>query len=236
MHNFVLKFTALSKGYRRDMVNKTFNIYCDESTHLINDGHPYMILSYVSIAYPQIKLAKEQIKSIKSNYGFYGELKWTNVHEATYPMYKELIDYFFMTDMVFRALVVDKEQVHGLDKSFDDPYYGMYYQLLHQNIDLANSYNVYIDIKDTVSHQKLRKLQDVLKWNTSIRHFQFIRSHESCFMQLADVLMGAVNYELRISRRDIEGKVLAKLKLVGKLKEHAEIQALDKPLFFITLK
>lgn len=73
MHNFVLKFTELSKGYRRDMVNKTFNIYCDESTHLINDGHPYMILSYVSIAYPQIKLAKEQIKSIKSNYGFYGD-------------------------------------------------------------------------------------------------------------------------------------------------------------------
>ena len=48
-------------------MSKTFNIYCDESTHLKNDGHPYMLLSYVSIAYPQIKMAKEQIKAIKVN-------------------------------------------------------------------------------------------------------------------------------------------------------------------------
>ena len=25
-------------------MSKTFNIYCDESTHLIHDGHPYMLL------------------------------------------------------------------------------------------------------------------------------------------------------------------------------------------------
>ena len=66
------------------MANKTFNIYCDESTHMIHDGHPFMILAYVSIAYPQIKMAKEQIKSIKAKYHYDGELKWTNVHEATY--------------------------------------------------------------------------------------------------------------------------------------------------------
>ena len=47
-------------------MSKTFNIYCDESTHLKNDGHPYMLLGYVSIAYPQIKMAREQIKAINS--------------------------------------------------------------------------------------------------------------------------------------------------------------------------
>ena len=30
-------------------MSKTFNIYCDESTHLIHDGHPYMLLGYTSI-------------------------------------------------------------------------------------------------------------------------------------------------------------------------------------------
>ena len=43
-------------------MSKTFNLYCDESTHLIHDGHPYMLLSYISIAYPQIRLAKEEPK------------------------------------------------------------------------------------------------------------------------------------------------------------------------------
>ena len=206
-------------------MSKTFNIYCDESTHLKNDGHPYMILGYVSIAYPQIKLAKEQIKAIKNKHGYTGELKWTNIHDATYPMYNELIEYFFMTDMNFRAVVVDKSQIDEArpDYSFDDFYFKMYYQLLHHKIDLSNNYNVYIDIKDTCSHQKLHKLQDILKWNSAIGHFQFIRSHESSFLQIADVLMGAINYNLRIENNEIEGKVLAKKKIVNKIKEHTSI-------------
>lgn len=54
-------------------MSKTFNIYCDESTHLINDRHPYMLLGYVSIAYPQIKMAREQIKAIKAKHNYVGE-------------------------------------------------------------------------------------------------------------------------------------------------------------------
>lgn len=56
-------------------MSKTFNIYCDESTHLIHDGHPYMLLGYISIAYPQIKIAKEEIKAIKAKYNYKEELK-----------------------------------------------------------------------------------------------------------------------------------------------------------------
>ena len=48
-------------------MSKTFNIYCDESTHLIHDGHPYMLLGYTSIAYPQIRMAKDEIKAIYLN-------------------------------------------------------------------------------------------------------------------------------------------------------------------------
>lgn len=33
-----------------NMTEKTFNIYCDESTHLEHDGYPYMLYGYVSIA------------------------------------------------------------------------------------------------------------------------------------------------------------------------------------------
>jgi len=63
------------------MIKKTFNIYCDESTHIEQDGHPFMIFGYVSLAYNQIKLAKEQIKQIKIKYGYKDELKWTNLNE-----------------------------------------------------------------------------------------------------------------------------------------------------------
>lgn len=102
----------------------------------------------------------------------------------------------------------------------------------------------FLHIKDTCSHNKLHKLQEILRWNSSIRHFQFIRSHESYFVQLADILMGAINYNLRIEKGDVEGKVIAKKKLVDKIREHTNI-SLDRTtplskkkfnLFFISLK
>ena len=115
------------------MGEKTFNFYCDESTHLEHDGHPYMVYGYVSIASNQIKMAKEQIKAIKKKHNFEGELKWTNVYEKTYPMYKEIVDYFFMTDMNFRAVIVKKSQIDNTrqDYTFNDFYFRMYFQLLH---------------------------------------------------------------------------------------------------------
>ena len=228
------------------MVEKTFNIYCDESTHLEHDGHPYMLYGYISIASNQIKICKEQIKAIKAKHGYKGEFKWTNIHDKTFEMYKELVEYFFMTDMKFRAVIVDKSQIDETrpEYTFNDFYFRMYFQLLHHEIDLENMYNIYFDIKDTCNQGKLRKLKEILRWNASIKNFQFIRSHESFFLQLADVLMGAINYNLRKERGEIEGKVIAKQKIVEHINNHTNISlkrtsplsAKKFNLFFITLK
>jgi hypothetical protein len=228
------------------MSGKTFNIYCDESTHLEHDGQPYMVYGYVGIAHNQIKPVKNQINQIKRKHCFEGELKWTGISEKTYPLYKELVDCFFRTDMNFRAVIVDKSQIDNNrpDYTFNDFYYRMYFQLLHHKIDLEAVYNIYFDIKDTCSQDKLHNLREILKWNATIRNFQFIRSHESCFLQLADILMGAVNYHLRIERGVLEGKSLAKRKIVQAIREHTSLSLNNTTakstkkfnLFFISLK
>lgn len=227
-------------------MSKTFNLYCDESTHLIHDGHPYMLLSYISIAYPQIRLAKEEIKAIKRKFNYTEELKWTNVHSATYKVYAELVDWFFMNDLEFRTVVVDKFQIdeQRADYSFNDFYFRMYFQLLHTKVDFQNRYNVFLDIKDTCSGEKLEKLKKIMSYNSSIGTLQFIPSRESVFIQLADVLMGAINYNLRIQKGDVKGNVIAKLKLIEKIKRHSNISLNTTTplsrnkfnLFFITLK
>lgn len=227
-------------------MSKTFNLYCDESTHLIHDGHPYMLLSYISIAYPQIRLAKEEMKAIKRKFNYTEELKWTNVHSATYKVYAELLDWFFMNDLEFRAVVVDKSQIdeQRADYSFNDFYFRMYFQLLHTKVDFQNRYNVFLDIKDTCSGEKLEKLKKMMSYNSSIGTLQFIPSRESVFIQLADVLMGAINYNLRIQKGDVKGNVIAKLKLIEKIKRHSNISLNTTTplsrnkfnLFFITLK
>lgn len=227
-------------------MSKTFNLYCDESAHLIHDGHPYMLLSYISIAYPQIRLAKEEIKAIKRKFNYTEELKWTNVHSATYKVYAELVDWFFMNDLEFRAVVVDKFQIDEkrADYSFNDFYFRMYFQLLHTKVDFQNRYNVFLDIKDTCSGEKLEKMKKIMSYNSSIGTLQFIPSRESVFIQLADVLMGAINYNLRIQKGDVKGNVIAKLKLIEKIKRHSNISLNTTTplsrnkfnLFFITLK
>ena len=90
-------------------------------------------------------------------------------------MYNEIVEYFFMNDMKFRAVIVDKSQIDNTrpEYSYDDFYFKMYFQLLHNEIDLANNYNLYFDIKDTCSEQKLQKLKQILQYNASVRHCQF---------------------------------------------------------------
>lgn len=222
-------------------MSKTFNIYCDESTHLENDRMPYMVIAYVSSAYNQLKQHKEHIKMLRARHKFRGEIKWTNVSGGQYHFYADLIDYFFSNDLNFRAVIVEKAQIDNnrADFTYSEFYFKMYYQLLHHKIDMEHTYNIYFDIKDTTSHSKLIKLKEMLRYNASIRSFQFIKSYESSLMQLADLIMGAINYKLRN-----EDKVIAKNKLVDKIQAHCKVpitrstpKNADKfNLFFIDLK
>lgn len=201
-------------------MSKTFNIYCDESTHLQFDGHPYMLISYVSCAYPQIKQHKEYIKLLKAKHKFKGEMKWSNISKSQYPFYADVIDYFFATDLQFRSVIIDKnminEEIEGF--TYDDFYFRMYYQLIHHKINPEYTYNLYLDIKDTCSQKKLVKLGDILKHKRSIRNIQFIKSYESYLMQMADILMGAINYHIRGF-----DTVIAKNKLIEKIQSHTKI-------------
>lgn len=222
-------------------MSKTFNLYCDESTHLQFDEKPYMLISYVSCAYPQIKQHKEYFKLLKAKHKFKGEMKWSNVSKSQYPFYADVIDYFFATDLKFRSVIVDKSQIDESREGFThaDFYFQMYYQLIYHKLCQEYTYNMYLDIKDTCSQGKLRKLGDILNNKNNIRNIQFIKSHESYLMQMADLIMGAINYHIRGL-----DKVIAKNKLIEKIQSHSSID-LNKStpkaeekfnLFYIDLK
>lgn len=224
------------------MANKTFNFYCDESTHLENDKMPFMIVAYVSSAWNQVKIHSKHIMMLREEFKYKGEIKWSKLSESNYPFYSALIDYFFATDLNFRAVIVDKSKIEN-DKygfTYNDFYFRMYYQLLHHKIDMEHTYNIYLDIKDTCSNHKVKKLNEVLNVNyNNIRNLQFIHSYESVLLQLSDVIMGAINYYLRGNNT-----VIAKMKLIEKIREHTKRPLdLSTPkssnkfnLFFIELK
>lgn len=199
-------------------MNKTFNIYCDESTHIENDGHPYMILSYISTPYHLLKMHNKNIREMKLEHFYRGEMKWSKLSKSQYPFYNKLIDYFFSSkDLSFRAIVIDKSQLNheAYNQDHNTFYDKMYYQLLNKKIYPNINYNIYLDIKDTYSYLKARNLKKYLERDyNNIRNLQIIRSHESELMQLTDVLMGAINYKLRGLN-----KVTAKNNIVDKIEK-----------------
>jgi hypothetical protein len=116
----------------------------------------------------------------------------------------------------------------------------MYYQLINHKLDMLATYNIYLDIKDTLSANKVNKLKEILQTKFGIiRNLQNIHSNESVFMQLTDLIMGAIGYHLRG-----EGKVIAKNNLIARIQKNSNYQ-LDKStpksedklnLFFIELQ
>ena len=211
-------------------LKKTFNFYCDESTHLENDHHPFMIIGYISTPYHLLKMHNKNIREMKLKHYLKGELKWSALSKSQYPFYNELIDYFFSnSSLEFRAIIINKCQMNhqAFHQSHNDFYDKMYYQLLNKKIYPEHTYNIYLDIKDTYSYRKAKNLKSYLERDYhNIRNLQVINSYESELLQLTDVLIGALNYKIRGL-----SKVTAKNNIVEKIERHC-----GRPLTQRTLK
>lgn len=182
-----------------------FNVYCDESCHLENDQQSVMILSAIRCLKSERRQIYSDIRNIKTKHGINPttEVKWTKVSKSKINLYKELIEYFFASDNIsFRAVIIDKNQldIKKYNKNFDEFYYKVYFQLLTRIIVASMKNYIYLDIKDTRSSTKVKKLQEVLSndiFDFNMEHImnvQSINSRESELLQIADVMMGAIGY------------------------------------------
>ncbi len=215
------------------------NIYCDESCHLENDNEQVMALGAVYC--PASKKAEifQRLSEIKAKHNVipkhrkhpkdnraYYEMKWNKVSNSKLGYYKEVIDYFFDDDdLHFRVLIVpDKRQLEHekFGHTHDIFYYKMYFSMLKVIFNPEKGHNIYLDIKDTRSREKVHKLEHVLrndKYDFAkeiIYRVQQVRSHEVELIQLADLLTGAVAY----INRGLHGST-AKNKLIDQIRHRS---------------
>ncbi len=185
-----------------------FNVYCDESCHLEKDRQPVMLQGALWCPFVEARQLSIEIRKIKKANRADGELKWTKVSQSRIDFYLELVDFFFKNPTIhFRALVVlEKGKLNHARYnlgSHDDFYYKMYFSLLSKILSPDKQYNIYLDIKDTRSREKVKKLGEVLCNNVydftsqMIKHIQNVHSYESDLMQICDFLLGAVSYKHR---------------------------------------
>lgn len=206
-------------------MTETFNLYCDESCHLPNDGKPLMVQGVVTCPLGKSREIAVRLREIKQKHamakGF--EVKWNKVSEGKIAFYLDWLDYFFDDDdLSFRAVVADKVglQHDAFEQDHDDWYYKMMFQLVQHVIRPDACFRIYLDKKDTRSAQKVSKLHDVLCNNLLdfnrlvVERVQVIESHAVEQMQLADLLMGAVGYV----NRNLAGNS-GKEALIARIKE-----------------
>jgi len=183
-----------------------YNIYCDESCHLENDGQKAMVLGAVCAEKDRVKDISKGIRAIKKQHGLSPdfEIKWTKVSPAKVDFYLNLVDLFFAEKaMAFRALIIPDKSIlnhEEFNQTHDDWYYKMYFDMLKVIIAPDSNYWIYLDIKDTRGGEKARHLHEVLSNNNYdfnkeiIKRIQLVHSHEIEILQIADLLIGAVSY------------------------------------------
>lgn len=205
-----------------------YNIYCDESCHLENDGINIMGLGAVWFPLNKKEEIFDRVKEIKIKHGLpsYFEIKWNKVSPAKEAFFLDIIDYFFDDDdLHFRCLLVpDKSELDhaSYNQTHDDFYYKMYFDLIKVILTPECSHNIYLDIKDTKSQDKIVRLQDYLRRThydfekKIIKKVQHIRAHEAQALQLVDLLLGAVVY----FHRGLQSSP-TKLKVIQKIKHRS---------------
>ena len=189
-----------------------YNIYCDESCYLEHDAINAMALGSIWCPITAVKRANARITEIKERHGVpaKAEIKWSKVGPKKKTLYSDIIDYFFDNDELhFRGLIVPDKSMLNHEKfcqTHDEWFHKMYYDLLHILIarhKLFDTYNIYIDKKDTHSAAKYSKLQEVLCNEffdfdkVLITRIQPINSRDVQIMQIVDILTGALAYRNR---------------------------------------
>ncbi|KGF20034.1 MULTISPECIES: DUF3800 domain-containing protein [Micrococcaceae] len=213
------------------------NIYCDESTHLENDQMPYLVLGAVSCPQAKTPEVLSRLHEIRKKHGLSHEFetKWTKVSPSKIDYYLDLIDYFFDDDdLSFRAIVADKKGLaHGrFSQDHDTWYYKMLFLLFKPLIPGGlGTVNIYLDKKDTRSGEKVRELHNVIANSNydfnkkKVRRVQILESHHVGLLQLADLLIGAVNY----ANRGLTSSS-AKLQLVERIRSRSQKTLTEKTL------
>ena len=210
-------------------VSARWNIYCDESCHLELDGQSHMVIGALACPKDRFRTIKSKLQAVKIRHGVHPklELKWTKVSAARHALFSDYLEVFLQErDLYFRAVVIQKSQLDHKkhDSTHDEFYYKMFFQLLaHMPLPVNSEHFIYLDIKDTRSEAKARKLERLLRRDLAnsqqvIKRVQHVRSHEIEQAQLADILIGAVSYENRsINDSPTKRALIAKLKAATRL-------------------
>lgn len=181
-------------------------VYIDESS----TRHRYLVLGAVVVLRDHSATLAAQIQTARLPELPQGEMKWTKVSQTKLPAYTRVVDCFFQTRLrlfEFHSVVIDtSRQRHQLynQGSHEIGFNKEMYQLAFKCGRLYQTlFHVYPDRRVTdqrpedlrlMLNRGIRRKGDKRDW--PYRRLQFRDSHNTPFIQLADILAGSIAYHL----------------------------------------
>jgi len=217
-------------------------IYCDESRQTADR---YMVIGGLIIRRDDELRFIEAMTLCRQRQNMWAELKWTKVSNQKITEYQAFIEAFFSLNHLahFKAIVVDTREIDNRQYNRNDAELG-FYKLMYQFI--LHSFGTYLRPADrgiiflhrrTTSHYKLSTLCAILNnglhkkypyLNKPIRSIQAVISAEYDSIQIADILMGAIGYEMNGYHQRIGAKE-AKVLLAQYIAQKAGLSSLQEP-------
>ena len=212
---------------------KTPVCFFDETGRLNNPIDRFFILGMVKSLRPH-KL-NNFIKKIRDKNHFYDEIKWNKVNKRNLDIMKIIIDNFFSTyNTNFYCIVLQKDEMN-FEKYFNNDFFKAYKSF---TVLLLNRYIKKDEIVSVVADHcpapekdefeaKVRNYVNDHNKALSIHSVIRIHSKGSNLIQIADLLMGAVNYEFKLKNNLIKNPSKAKIDLLDYLKSKLSINDLS---------
>lgn len=218
--------------------DEIIEVYVDESSQ---NKHRYLVLGAVAVELPNTQTLIDAIMQARLPQLPNGEAKWGKVSRAKLPAYKRVVDVLFDNpdSYHFHALFVDTTQQNHQQFNDGDSETGFnkeIYQLANKVGQLySNKYfHIYPDYRDTKNTpEELRlilcrgatKRGDKRDW--PVRRCQFRDSKLTIPLQLADILIGAIAYQLN-GHDKAKGANPAKVELARHVMRRAGIADITK--------
>lgn len=207
--------------------------FFDETGILNNQIDRFFLLGMVKSLHPH-KL-NSFLKSIRDKNHFYDEIKWNKVNKRNVDIMRIIIDKFFSTyNTSFHCVVLPKDEMN-FEKYFNNDFFRVYKSfsvlLLKRHIKKDEMVSVIAD--DYPAPEKDEFETGVRNYvndhNKALSVHSVIRIHSkgSNLIQVADLLMGAVNYEFKLKNNLIKHPSKAKTDLLGYLKDKLGVNDLS---------
>lgn len=218
---------------------KRFRVFCDESGQ---NGCRFMVLGGVIVESESIDRVSQAIANVREKYSIRGEFKWGKVSKTKLPAYIELVESFasMPSQIQYKSLIVNMSEVdyrthHLGDKELG--FYKFYWQLLYHKFNYyirGAGECLHIVLDERCTPYSLSNLKNALnnryirdKSVAPVRSVEALCSKKSDFLQLADVLTGAVGWHC--NGHDIaENASPARTELAQKIARIARVSRLSQ--------